>query len=902
MTFFTFPSFEKMGLLYFNSYKYEEAINFFEKINHFKENNVSVLNKLKDYFLLQGNVERAILSQKRITELLPKNIKYLEELAKLYSWNQKPLENLKTREKVVALSPKGTKENELLEILEEYRWLRAYNDSDRIALSLQESTNPKVLIEVLKYYLSTHHNDRIISLAQKLSKINGPNVDYYTYVAQSYELSKDFPNAIKFYMAAVAKDISAIKLYSNLQFISIYFHSFEADFETFEHIVGLHRQLHHDELVSKMYMTYALLSPKRFELALANMDALIRDKKFQEIKNFVASFSIKATSQELYQSALLMVKIDFFEDAILYLEKALEINPTALKYYEELTYLYEKRGLKKKALELQYRYLKILKNKGVKTSSFIISIDETLLAMNDFNQKENSIIAKEKLEIKKTQQKIIQLHIETKDVNQQIVTLEQYCHDYPFDIEYLRILAGLYSNKQEDEKAQNIYSKINKMNPSDPEAALFLADFAIQNNNFQEAENYLYTINKGPNNWVVLNRLEAIYDNRDIKSHQKVCDEVLKTSPTKEFLAIETTAKCLYSTGQKQKAIILLNNDLKANPQHKSNRILLTYYLLDLGYVGTAISNFSLISKDLELRKEYLDLKSYFLEIVESKRYQNAWDHTANFNYFNTSIYSYLHWNLRVNKNIFPYFIGYQNQQNNYLQGKTHNGYHALVSGLKKDNGKLELWAGKNYGKSTKISGGVNAQYLVHPEHTLSASIASKQITNDLLSWSFYPDSSRDMWSSSWSAHPAILPVEWNLGIRTEYYHISNLKLNRTIGEFNLDYRKSLPWFAGIYFRKQNVTKNNVAGNQIVDTFAQFFSVGAKHEWNKSWWSEVRGSIGRDTDRNIPLGKLRSFQGLIYYNHGQNRDGYFQVLWFNESLNSNVSNGLLLGLNYQIWI
>ena len=70
----TIPSRTKLGILYFNSYQYEKALEYLSESESLKTGDVLVLKKIKDYFTLQGDIKRALEVMEKLQEYLPPSV------------------------------------------------------------------------------------------------------------------------------------------------------------------------------------------------------------------------------------------------------------------------------------------------------------------------------------------------------------------------------------------------------------------------------------------------------------------------------------------------------------------------------------------------------------------------------------------------------------------------------------------------------------------------------------------------------------------------------------------------------------------------------------------------------------------------------------------------------------
>lgn len=221
ITILSIPNDSKLGVIYFKSYNYEKALEYFDQAKTVNNQSPTILNKLKEYFLIQGDINKALISQKKITEILPKNIQHLQELAKLYNWNNMPYQNLKAREKIAQLQPSHLRMKSYLSIAQGYRWLKKYQDADRIALIIGESNNTENLRQNLNYYLATKNIQMAVKTLEKLEKLEPGNLNNRIYLAQAYTLKNNLTKAIENYMIVVGQDLKYSQSLYKTNFLEI---------------------------------------------------------------------------------------------------------------------------------------------------------------------------------------------------------------------------------------------------------------------------------------------------------------------------------------------------------------------------------------------------------------------------------------------------------------------------------------------------------------------------------------------------------------------------------------------------------------------------------------------------------------------------------------------------------
>ena len=157
------PSKSKMGMIYFNSYEYDKALEYLSEVDSFKEGDVLALKKIKDYFTLQGNIKKSLNIMEKLYELRPHNIEYLLELETLADWNQLPEKKLKYQEiRADLYTDIDKKESTLLKVAQGFRYQRNFQEANRVFDRLKSSKNIKIHDALINYYLTTRQGAKAI--------------------------------------------------------------------------------------------------------------------------------------------------------------------------------------------------------------------------------------------------------------------------------------------------------------------------------------------------------------------------------------------------------------------------------------------------------------------------------------------------------------------------------------------------------------------------------------------------------------------------------------------------------------------------------------------------------------------------------------------------------------------
>lgn len=173
---FTVPSRVQMGSFFFESFQLERAFEYYSGALKSNGADLQNLKKLKEYYLVMGEPGRALELQESLVKLKPRNRGYHRDLISLYDWNRKPLQKLKAMEVASALEPEKERNRILFEVAEGYRWLRQYDDAERVFDALIASGDPEQLEAALSFYASIGRRQKVEELSQRVRPKSDPDV------------------------------------------------------------------------------------------------------------------------------------------------------------------------------------------------------------------------------------------------------------------------------------------------------------------------------------------------------------------------------------------------------------------------------------------------------------------------------------------------------------------------------------------------------------------------------------------------------------------------------------------------------------------------------------------------------------------------------------------------------
>jgi tetratricopeptide (TPR) repeat protein len=616
--FLSIPTKERMGQYYFNSYRFDEAVDAIE--GQKGKLSIKSLQLMKEYYLNEDEVQKAIEAQLQILKRVPRNINQIKELVKLYEWEAMYEEALKWKVKHALLLKGQEKQDLLIDIMLSYQIERNFKEADAIAEMLKQFKNQKAYRSILNYYSSTdnllgalHATVELRDMGLNLESRNELNI------AAIYAANGEIEKSTKTYLSLLTEDES---LYGDEDWLKkLTPKTIANEKSTIERVLKNYEQEGNLHLVamSKLYL---------YENAGHDIqDALSALSLSKDISHDFKARVLKALQHETKAQnnayiGYLLANANDLENAILYFEKAHAAAPKNKDYYSDLTYLYEKTGRIEEAYKMQKKLLQLIE--GPKAKVNYISADELLYAQNGVSA------ARPTNEVQRTKRKIIELLITLKKEEDLHDALIDYCLAYPMDLDIQKELATSYLKRSQTIEAAKVYKYINSVSPYDTESVLFLIDQDIENKNFIEASKFL----EAHREYIPENE----YNRRAISIYYEIepqkLDSLCKYSPLEE----ESLIQCHLYRKEYKEVMALLK---KSN--RDGDKITLAYLLLDMKKTNEANIEIQKLEKLSPLYvKEVKQLKKYLNEIVSIQEYQRSKDINGQAVIFNSPGYSFL--------------------------------------------------------------------------------------------------------------------------------------------------------------------------------------------------------------------------------------------------------------------
>lgn len=729
ITLLSIPSNSKLGEIYFKSYRYELALEYFNKSKTLDANSPKTLRQLKDYFLVQGEVDKALQLQVKICEVLTRSKKDLEELSRLYEWTNRPYESLKTKERLAALMSSEERNVALHHIGQGYRWLRKYDDADRVVNSLDNSERIDYLISDLEYYVSSSNFKKVIDLTNRLRRL-GVNSDKFKLLqAQSYEVQGQIPEAIIAYKKYLSNDPSfhhydAYKIVPNEKF-------YKNNLRTYEKIIDLHQRQKDDTILVDLYEEIFKVNPNDYETALSAIVLHYKKNEIAQMISLLDKVYNSHNSRDLYRSGDLLRLLKESKRALSHLRKAHELSPTNTDILEALVDTYEEMGKDRRALYYQYKLLKILKKKELnKKSSFHYLFESELYAQANGNYQ----VPKNKTKIRDAQKKILYLLEKVGDKVLRHEELLRYVKIYPLDTRIKSELAYSFVLRGDQAEAERVYNEIYEINNQDRDAVFFLVDEHLKKYEYLDAQRKMLMLPEDGKDYAALNRLEMIYRELDQSKADELCSHALENVyvDLKDYGQVNLIARCYDYAGDSGKAVSVLLDYLRLNSSDKYAKISLAYYLIKshrLLDAETVIRNLHKeYPKDIDVFAVHSDLKSYKLRRLRER----AWQHSGYVHLFSDRFNGLSYWDsdFKLTKHFWPWaFSTSYSLQNPYYNSSLISDFKVHASYEQVDSYFSEIYIGKNLVNSSRLNAGGSFYKNINSRFSLFADVnLNKQV------------------------------------------------------------------------------------------------------------------------------------------------------------------------------
>tara|TARA_R110000868_G_scaffold154736_1_gene380908 strand:- start:22774 stop:25533 length:2760 start_codon:yes stop_codon:yes gene_type:complete len=828
VTIISVPSNSKLGEIYFKSYKYDLALEYFNKSKSLDSDSPKTLRQLKEYFLVQGEVEKALQMQVKICEVLTRSKKDLLELVQLYEWTNKPYEALRAKERYAALLPNTERIELLHQIGQGYRWLRKYSDADRVASSLEDSEKIDYLIADLEYYVSSSNFEKVIELTERLKKLGLKSDKFKLLQAQSYEVQGQVSQAIVAYKKYLSDNpeyhsYSAYKIVPSASF-------YKQNLRTYEKIIFLHQKNNDTEILVNLYEEIFKMGVSDYEIALSAIVLRYQAGEYDKMMPMLESVYRSNRHRDLYRSGDLYRLLKDYKSAVKHFEKAHSLAPNNTDILEALADTYEDLGNNKKALYYQYKLLRLLKrkNKASGSSSFYYLFESELYAQNSGS----TGVSSTKTRIRNTQKRILYLLEKIGDKKTRHKELLRYVSLYPLDTRIKLELAYSFSERGEEEKAKKIYLEIYEINNQDRDTVFFLVDDHFSRSEYQQAYRKLSVMPYNAKDYVYLNRLEVAAREINPIRAEAICKQVLdaKSKPYRNYSFAELTGRCFDYNGEPSESARVLTEYLRHRPKNKYARLSVAYYLIKADDIGNAKTIALGLDKDYPKDGDIDQLLVYLEELRLKKLRDRAWRFQTYIHLFSENFSGLSFWDndYKITKFFYPwsYSVSYSLQDPFYDSSlisdvKVHVGYEDP------NRYSLEFYLGKNLDNNAQPILGGEYYHVLSSRTTLFLNFnLNKQVYENKDFSALQVPTVTNLSVDFYKKHTAQTSIGYGLEYRSYELFEGNEKLDYIEGRLTWDYMLDSRWTIGPYFFE----RHSISSTPFISTLLpEFISTQCLH-------------------------------------------------------------------------
>ncbi|MBT3981816.1 MAG: tetratricopeptide repeat protein [Bacteriovoracaceae bacterium] len=563
----TIPSDLKLGMTYFNSYDFESAFHYLVKVNKADSKNIFALKKIKDYFVVQGDLQKAIDIQKKVVALRPKNQEYIGELKKLSDWDRRPVDALKARE----LSFKFFKGEELYlektKVAEGYRYLKMYVDADRIFSEILGSQLPNNLRLASAFYISIGDVKKTTIFLENYLKLENDR-EMRKILAEAYQLSLNAGQALKNFL-----------IYLNPRFknpediLNMPEKIFIEEFEYIRIVSKLTGLVFGKKRESEFWAEMFKAHPGLDFIAFAHSDRMKKSGNLEEIKSIYKIYesAMEESSSGLHQLALRWIEIKEYTQGLRIYHRIIlkkNIMPTI---YKELGEIYELIGNKDQALIYYYKYLSSSDKNGRSPSS-----------IKKITERDRVIL------------KVASLHYEKGEYKKSYALVAPVWENKNRDHDLAELILDLAIRFSENSTAEQAALYLIQKRPSHHQANLYYVNQLQGSGSVVKALNQLELAMKYRNlaqdPYYTVKKIELLALADKLDEYHEYCNHVIsKASFTldEEYLAV---SRCYFNKQNRRLAIATLENALVKFPDSIELKNSAIYASLDAGETKAAES------------------------------------------------------------------------------------------------------------------------------------------------------------------------------------------------------------------------------------------------------------------------------------------------------------------------
>ncbi len=932
-------------MIYFHSYKYEKAFEYFNQVKAFDDDNVQALKKIKQYFLIHGDTRKALELQKKLVLIKPKNVDYLIELEKLYDWNLIPYEKLKVMERRASLAKKEEDRDAiLLEAANGYRWLRKYDDANRLFEKLKTVEDINFTKELIDYFLATRQVDNAIELLKKYTLNEQAPYSYNDFLSQAYLLKEDHTGALNQELILFMLDKKAARFAFSDSFLdSIPSKDILVRIEHLERILFHYQKLDSQGVIQKIHFKLLKKLPNNYNVKFIVAESKFKGgdkdeaaKLYKELKSIPV-----AKSEILFDVSKRFSEMKKHGDAIVVLRRLSRAYPRNIEYLENLAEEYYESGEKKKARDIYIRIFKLEKRK-VKRRVFNSLMNNQVLAFNKYGRRDKPSLllnnpnvspiipmgniryrmGKIKTNLEKYKGRIIEILEEINNPKESLEIYLDLLDSYPNDLGLVKRVGYNYIELNDFGSAYPYFERFLRGNPEDKDSLEILAGHDISQKDYASAEEKLEKIKELTKlenlNIYSLGMLEEVYFQLGkTEGRVELCSKILaKELPGKntKFREVDKTQleiRCLERAGKREAAYELLTKLLEGNPEDSSLLTVIVYYEIELRRFDSARSKLDFLYSRRKYTEENKRQETYLKEAQEAVKFDYAWDLEVLGKYHIAKNYSYYQNDIRVGKRQNKYRIGlWHNQVLTFDQGVQNHGFIAPHISFFNEADSFEIGYYVTTGhKSLDAPIYMNGYFgrfdwikIFLTYKNSHAEYENPELANEKKSYSrsflaYFSEMhlmQKDIWDASLGFDSVTFRDEDGENV------FANMEYLAPIGG-----RKQFHVGAQVYMRSLSSSGANVK-RLYGEGSTSYFIVLRKEftlssEFNKTTKAAFKYSFGGDTKRNIGFGKAWDILGEIYSTYGIAKSWRGYIEYFKETDNFSTGNSGNIGFSWNHW-
>lgn len=598
--FFSIPTRRDLGMYYFNSYEYDKAMDYLVAEGKVNSNDVFVLKKLKEYALIQGNVEKAFETQLQLLALKPKNLEYLIEAEKLSDWTNRPHKKVELKE-IRAHLVKETNLKEYKALLSEvangYRYLKDFKSADRAFEELGQYNDKRYLEASIQYFLARKNANEAEELLARYNDIYPNNFIFNNFYFQTLMYQRDYKEAYKILVfslfpgknwdtldqadvALALKNTSREQLKSQkTSFLKLINLSFLVSNERDDQKEGL-----------KSFLTVLEQVENRLD-GLGPLLVTFGVKAYREggENNFTDNMFLKAIDNigKNYREVYLNIA-EFYlskgrpKEALSSLEALTGRYSLNRRYWEMLAETYQLLGMKEKAIKAFLKLYKLQKRKvdqaylnEIPKSYFFAQVGEWENPKRFSLPKRRKLNAEE-LRLLSVEDRLIDSIYSLEDPKEKKNSFEAVLEENPASVKALKGLAYTYYEFEDIDKAHELFERVYQLAPDDKEANQVLVANWIQEGEWKKVEKAMKLFPKKTKKERETFDLtfREYYFEKDLKRYQKFCED------TKD---VSSKVDCLLRDKKNKEALELVRVENTRTPKNCEFFVRRLYLETELG-------------------------------------------------------------------------------------------------------------------------------------------------------------------------------------------------------------------------------------------------------------------------------------------------------------------------------